>query len=871
MKRVAGHHSKVLGQGRGQASSHVDVSLAKELGWGAHTLSVGSVSFTNPAEHVVNQIAAVYVSESALLVVLVSDKNDPLKNLLRAYKEEKKYIIRFSRITDLRIIRKDELMEEDSNPKNAAVFKSEEEELRRTRVIVYLGEQGGGGECHIDTHDTPLFARHVSAAWASWKVLSDSRINKGKLLGNASVKLAMEYLGDVSNDIRELMMTEEPLSSWQRNKFSSLEKICLEFAGEVSADLALKECAFKSREVIVQLLVLLKTLLDAPSGCEKELEVKRVYGAAGQAGGAGSQPPSPQKSFSFTFPAAATAPAAGATAVATTPTLVPSTTSLRNRLADIILQRVKLIRQILNALCSLFLCSESVSCRSTVLLGPPPLEYDAWFQLLCKDVFEHFCAKFRVEESLGGGVLEKNEELEFCCTSVRTLQCILLSDLSGVGSTYYLPPQWTGASRHDHHFDLAPVVVGDVFVRQPGWEGLVEFMVMRIGSLLDEMINADRAEKKARLFGKGNDGGGGRGKGAGRLALGGGGDPSTSSPQSKVHSAADKISTSMEHLKAVFGKVSLTLPPSPKASRKGMRTDSGGAAASATHNHSHFPLETQEILVFKLGHFLRTIAWDSAKIRELLQTDLLQLFVPIFSLFDIVCPRVAATVNAAAAASSSSSNFPKAASEVADKTSAAGKFLGCFGGSTSGRGAGGGGSSQMTKRERNGPSIFSPIMPSTSLFPWLPLTKYGPSLLDLGERSMALVSLARRNIEDCLNVLSLEHDAYFRYTTRPLNAPPELELSPRSPEVTTPRKPPKPSAATAQQQQQQTAQLLTIATSEDELEALPLVDEDMPLLGSATRRGPRSSSKLNDSPRSDEERDRAPLLKRGFSPIRRER
>ena len=850
----------------------MDVSLAKELGWGAHTLSVGSVSFTNPAEHVLNQVAAVYVSESALLVVLVSDKNDPLKNLLRAYKEEKKYIIRFSRIADLRIIRKDELMEEEdsTNPANAAVFKKEEEELRRTRVIVYLGEQGGGGECHIDTHDSPLFARHVSAAWASWKVLSDSRINKGKLLGNASMKLAMEYLADVSNDIRELM-AEDPISasSLQHRNFTSLEKICLEFAGEVSADLTLKEGAFKSREIIVQLLVLLKTLLDAPSGCEKELEVKRVYGAAGQGGGAGSQPPSPQKSISFTFPAppAGGVPTGGAAAAATTPTLVPSTTSLRNRLADIILQRVKLIRQILNALCSLFLCSESVSCRSTVLLGPPPLVYDAWFQLLCKDVFEHFCSKFRVEESLGGGVLEKNDELEFCCTSVRTLQCILLSDLSGVGNTYYLPPQWTGASRHDHHFDLAPVVVGDIFVRQPGWESLVEFMVMRIGSLLDEMINADRAEKKARLFGKGNDGG--RGKGAGRLTLGGVGGPASSSPPSKATTDADKISSSMEHLKAVFGKVSLTLPPSPKASRKGGRVDDNSAAA--THNHSHFPLETQEILVFKLGYFLRTIAWDSAKIRELLQTDLLQLFVPIFSLFDIVCPRVAATVNAT---SSSSTRFPAAAREVVAKTSASGggaasKFLGCFGGS--GRGAGDSRPSEKTQKERRGASILNPIAPSSSLFPWLPLTKYGPSLLDLGERSMALVSLARRNIEDCLNVLNLEHDAYFRYTTRPLNSPPELELSPR-PEMTTPRKPPKPSAAA----QQQTAQLLTIATSEDELEALPPVDEDMPLLGSASRRGPRSSSsskmaQLNDSPRSDGERENAPLLKRGFSPIRRER
>ena len=178
------------------ASSHIDVSISKELGWGAHTLSVGCCTYSKLGYD--NQPAAFYASEDALLIIPVADRNDMYSVLLRSHRQESQFVLPFQRIDDIQVLRKD-------GEDRGQVFASDDQETRRERISVTLKtSSGGGGDVvMIDCHESPVFARHILAAFSSYRVLVSSRL--GRLAGNASPKLAFEYLGEVTRDLSDCL------------------------------------------------------------------------------------------------------------------------------------------------------------------------------------------------------------------------------------------------------------------------------------------------------------------------------------------------------------------------------------------------------------------------------------------------------------------------------------------------------------------------------------------------------------------------------------------------------------------------------------------------------------------------------------------
>ena len=212
MQQVRNHHSKVLGQVRGQASSHIDVAIGRELGFGGHTLSVGSVQHSVLCK--VRQPAAMYVSENALLVVPVADRNDAFSMLMRPHREEAKFVIPFRQIADIQVQRKASSTSDvgmgaaavrrraEQDQKAGLVFSEADDEARRQRIVIHLANDRET-ECFLDVHDSPVFARHLISAWTSYGVLRAARV--GKLSGSASSKLALEYLAEVSNELRDAL------------------------------------------------------------------------------------------------------------------------------------------------------------------------------------------------------------------------------------------------------------------------------------------------------------------------------------------------------------------------------------------------------------------------------------------------------------------------------------------------------------------------------------------------------------------------------------------------------------------------------------------------------------------------------------------
>ena len=269
-----------------------------------------------------------------------------------------------------------------------------------------------------------------------------------------------------------------------------------------------------------------------------------------------------------------------------------------------------MVRAGLHFLTSLFLCSESISSRTNILVGPPPLDIDSWFSLLVPDIFSGMCNKFgnlgasgeasgADSKSLAEAILTPLRKMDASTArhlgqSVADLQLILLMEVCRVGSMDY-KQKTPGLSRVDLYGPQSAMApVGETYVRIDDWEGCLERTVMRLSGLLDDMSSKNSEAERSSI-------------------------PPAKPPRRQAPAGANSISASS------------SVPLSPrKSSASPLRS-----AAEVTRG----PLETQEILLFCASYVIRSLAWDSPKIREALAGDLLSLFLPILSVYNLLCPR----------------------------------------------------------------------------------------------------------------------------------------------------------------------------------------------------------------------------------------
>lgn len=602
----------------------------------------------------------------------------------------------------------------------------------------------------IDTHDSPLFAKYVVCAWQSYKILTNARV--GHLNNCANVALAQQYMNEISQELRET----------GKDDLSRYAEIFDELALEVRCDLHLKEVIFRSGEIVVQTIVILQSMLHSPTGLERQVAA-RIKFVASQ-----SQPSSPLKSVSaasFSFDPASVSAAASKNAAA----------ELANRLNKIIEERLWVVKCAFNLLTSLLLCSEGISSRTNMLVGPPPLDLDSWFSVLVPDLFSLMTERFggggsfappsdgdseltnfnqsklgeyseasgaerkslvdailtplrKKDASAEAAAAARNlgPRLVFMRRGVADLQIVLLMEVCRVGLVDYRqqPP---GRSRVDLMYGPQRVMapVGETYVRQDDWEGSLEKVVMRLSGLLDDMLITERTERRRN-----------------------GGDTGFDVP--------------------------LGIPQTKGPAKPPRRGGNGGvdAGEAASSSEPRGPLETNEILLFCGSNMIRTLAWESPKIREVLAGDLLPLLQQILTVMNIMCPRTVP----------STPHHPTSLQYGASGSSSAPGFLNCF----------------QSRKEESATDegstnpLVGPRPLDDELFPRISISAYGPpsQLPGLSNSSWLLLVLSRRCIEETVNSLCLStSSAFFKSAAQVRAVRPDgisasiLEVTPRFPAI----------------------------------------------------------------------------------------
>lgn len=641
--------------------------------------------------------------------------------------------MRFAQVADIEVLRE-----------QPCVSPSPRDEKRRQRIIVTLNSVKTP-MVFIDTHDSPLFAKYVVCAWQSYKILTNARV--GHLNNCANVALAQQYMNEISQELRET----------GKDDLSRYAEIFDELALEVRCDLHLKEVIFRSGEIVVQTIVILQSMLHSPTGLERQVAA-RIKFVASQ-----SQPPSPLKSVSaasFSFDPASISAAASKNAAA----------DLANRLNKIIEERLWVVKCALNLLTSLLLCSEGILSRTNMLVGPPPLDLESWFGVLVPDLFSLMMERFggggsfappsdgdseltnfnqsklgeyseasgadrkslvdailtplrKKDASAEAAVAARNlgTRLVFMRRGVADLQLVLLMEVCRAGLVDYRQ-QSPGRSWVDLMYGPQRVMapVGETYVRQDDWEVSLEKVVMRLSGLLDLLIT-ERTERRRN-----------------------GGDTGFDVPLG----------------------IPQTKGPAKSPPRRGGNggVDAGEASSSS---EPRGPLETNEILLFCGSNMIRTLAWESPKIREVLSGDLLPLLQQILTVMNIICPRTLPST-------------PPHPTSL--QYGGSGSFLNCFQSRKE----------ESTSDEGSTNPLVGPRPLDDELFPRIPISAYGPpsQLPGLSNSSWLLLVLSRRCIEETVNSLCLSTSSAFVKSAAQVRAvrpdgivASELEVTPRFPVI----------------------------------------------------------------------------------------
>lgn len=389
----------------------LDSSLASEFGWGRHTLESAVLTIGERVIHV-----CVCCSDTGIAFVTIADPSEHANSFMRgSKKKEEKFFIAYENIVDV--------YGEPSLKELNTLYSDPDVEVRRQTTKIYLRPRSNNPRhgvnknryffhedfCIVDTHETTQFLRHVMAAWHS-NIMRKS-LRQGRLVAHADAKLAQDYYDETCHCFTEV------------TDFAELSNICSDFGKEVLLDLALKDCVFRSRELFALSIGLLEQLITSPSGAFAGENLASFTSSSSSAATSSSSSTglpndisSSHQSMGFSNisssdrisrDASPFTPLRGVSAAS--PSLVDgldrgddsgNDTDFLSRLQNIALQRLRLMRSILQMLACILYNSEVVVSRFGLLSGPSPFTQDSLCDLLVKNFYQSLCYRLGISGSL---------------------------------------------------------------------------------------------------------------------------------------------------------------------------------------------------------------------------------------------------------------------------------------------------------------------------------------------------------------------------------------------------------------------------------------------------------------------------------------
>lgn len=700
MKLIQRNNSRLLGQSR----IKVDQSILKELGWGSHTFSLGVCTYEDL--DIYNFECAAYISESSLFVVTVDVTN---RN------REDKYEVPLSKIKDIELAR--------NNSAEESLFNDEEKDSLRQRVVIFLR---GDKRLYLDTYDSPHFGKYIYSAWESITINKCAGL-KGKVRARADPVLAAHYHEEVINSFKDTSIDD-----WDEKRL-----IMDEIAEEVRLDLELKHLLFRSREFLTLLFEAAFTAVNMPTGFEKEIETKeRLLGGNERESMdnysytyANTNNKGEKDTFNMLSPRENAGNA-----------IERALYEVQKKIQVIMYHRLGFMRSAMQFLTDLFFCADSVASRSFIISEIGPLDMDTWLQLLVPDLFVQMainlkCVSVLQEiESIGdnptayGSAMDSTDfesklaEMEAevkevgedesklslntdklrrltihqsslsnvtnkmvtnlitLKRSMRDLQMIAAFELYRVSCQGKSRPDHVGMSRLNNRVynAKAHVPLGDLWVRQEGYEECLEFLLVRCSNILDDMLLSEKervtttehtGSRAARTNNRNND--------TTSNAIPVKAPTLPPSPKRMMRKGLPNSATSQVPFGEILGTASggtpgtggrggatrlsgrggrsqqqqqqqkndLLVSPASKRPVLNINTswdestlpDSMGNVKESSFVYS--ALETQEIVLYYMSSLLKALVMDSSKCREVTGKDNRSLWPPIIVVLDIICPR----------------------------------------------------------------------------------------------------------------------------------------------------------------------------------------------------------------------------------------
>ena len=816
MRRIK-NSSGVLGQARGQANSnHIDGSVQKELGWGGHSFTMGSVRYESIMDR---QTCAVYVSEKALIMMSVSDGDSAFSRMTRHNREEQNWELRIHAIQDIQVIKGGDLQMRE--------FSDENKERLRQRCEVYI--KNCSHVLYIDTYDSPQFSRHLLACWHSNACAHAAGL--GSVKTHSNPRLAREYLNQA---IRCYADTHD-----LKEKIEILEEI----SDEVLRDLELKEAVFVHRELMVLVLASCHKALNAPSGYEEEVEAKiqqiiRHRDVDNDPTTSTSTDEDPLRVDILRSSDAYTK--------------VTYDVQLQHKLEQTVMNRLHFFHASLRFMFSLFFGSESVGSRSGALTEGDPLSPSAWLEFLAPDLFAILCRRLqcnlktrhdkktqeKLNETIGeapspfvsvdlsefgapsSGTSREYPHLEKLVRSVADYQVMATVELCRIASMG-IQDHRVGMSRTHNRIFLqrSHIPMGDLWVRQADFDVTLDALLTRIAALLDDIVLTERRKLGSSVSAStvGRKGRRDESPSTASLSLNlesmdlsrakpgileevkrqpsvppspskqkascsrdfGSEAVSSEAPQSPVK-AGSRRDPEERRKRRESGKAQASAPSTPLAAerssspntegkRVGKRDsfvmmnsdyrDNNPLAVADTNDITFGKLETQEVLLHYYCQLLRQLSYDSAKAREVLGKECSALWPPIIVILDIICPREEYSNHLHDNSPRSPRDDDSVHSEPAASTGVA-KFLKrCWGNS-----------SQKQAEEVPDANGYASYLAATINvddnndseakhrpleLDWIPNTQYGPARVSINKHAWDLLVLSRRCVEECMDLMGL--------------------------------------------------------------------------------------------------------------------
>lgn len=777
MFRLPKSNGHALGQGRGSASSaHIDAAQQKELGWGHSSFALGFVTYGSLMR---DRPSAFYVSDTALFIINVVSGSDPVASMLRRKQDEEKFEVPLSKVVDIKI-RKGDIDEVTELPGQTGSY-----QMTQQAVIRIKGKKD---VLYITTTDSIIFAKQLMGTWQELVVCKAAGMD-GRLRTNANKELAYEYYREITRSFSHKSATREIRA-----------ELLEELADEARCDLEMKSLIFRNRELLVLILDDIAAVLSEPSGFEKELSLKsglsNITGTSIIQRKIGNIV---QKrlayirtclSFLVDVFFCSDAVYNRYQALSTTEPLDPSSwlDILEPDLFVVLAERLKFDVDLStldkrgdesarnsrqnsprdsarnlrrgSSYGSRDDVGKMIKQVSRSSMGTPvanTAEEDT------EGYYQRHMNSYQMNKTLDPVLLRTRR-------SVRDLQHMATLGVYKAMSVG-IPGTKSGFGRLHNRVTAARshMPMGDCWVRFVDFDVNLEHILMRVGSLLDDMLTSEKVKRGLSASGKHvksraeaaaivgaavTSGAGKRPSIVELLETSTGGKEPSVKPSPGKKTKADRNSGGGEHSPRGVGRRgrdSSPLKEIPAPTKASSPTASvNGTAKKAPFGLTPAVLETQEILLYYTTSLMKALVMDSSKIREVFGRELSSLWPPIMVTLDVICPR---------------GEPPEDADPYADeeaRPSAAARLLSCFG------------SGPEEDPEAAGVDKVGGLRNSEGMIALrglhdemvakraqqiqleaLPLDCYGPCRIDIPKECWNLLVLSRINIEECMNILNL--------------------------------------------------------------------------------------------------------------------